>query len=73
MARACRVSGLPVNPVAKLENPRLAALGAIDVFSPEEVHALVRAAASEQDAAIFLTAAGAKGPSSRDAGLGGGG
>src|SRR6185436_17986763 len=31
--------------------------GAIDVFSPEEVHALVRAADSEQDAAIYLTAA----------------
>src|SRR5439155_26413797 len=28
-----------------------------DVFSPEEVMALVRAAESEQDAAIFLTAA----------------
>src|SRR4051794_30175002 len=57
MARACRVYGLPVNPVAKVEKPRLAAPGAIDVFSPEEVHALVRAATSEQDAAIFLTAA----------------
>ncbi len=29
----------------------------LEVFSPEEVHALVRAAASEQDAAIYLTAA----------------
>ena len=57
MARACRVYGLPVNPVAAVEKPRLAPPGAIDVFSPEEVHALVRAAASEQDAAIFLTAA----------------
>jgi integrase len=57
MARACRVYGLPVNPVAKVEKPRLAAPGAIDVFSPEEVHALVRAATSEQDAAIYLTAA----------------
>jgi integrase len=57
MARACRVYRLPVNPVARVEKPRLAAPGAIDVFSPEEVHALVRAAASEQDAAIFLTAA----------------
>jgi integrase len=57
MARACRVYGLPVNPVAKVEKPRLGAPGAIDVFSPEEVHALVRAAAAEQDAAIFLTAA----------------
>ena len=31
--------------------------GDIQVFSPEEVWALVRAAASEQDAAMFLTAA----------------
>jgi integrase len=29
----------------------------LEVFSPEEIHALVRAAESEQDAAIFLTAA----------------
>jgi integrase len=57
MSRACRVYGLPVNPVAKVEKPRPGAPGAIDVFSPEEVHALVRAATSEQDAAIFLTAA----------------
>src|SRR3954451_1051665 len=57
MTRACRVYGLPVNPVARVEKPRLAAPGAIDVFSREEVHALVRAATSEQDAAIFLTAA----------------
>src|SRR5919112_880235 len=52
MARACRVYGLPVNPVAGTEKPRLAAPGGIDVFSPEEVHALVRAAVSKQDAAI---------------------
>jgi integrase len=57
MARACRVYRLPVNPVARIEKPGLAAPGAIDVFPPEEVHAIVRAAASEQDAAIFLTAA----------------
>jgi integrase len=31
--------------------------GEIKVFSPEEVWALVRAAASEQDGALFLTAA----------------
>jgi integrase len=31
--------------------------GDIEVFSPEEVMALVRAATSEQDAAIYLTAA----------------
>jgi integrase len=55
MARACRVYRLPVNPVATVEKPRLAAPGTIEVFSPEEIHALVRAAAAEQDAAIFLT------------------
>jgi hypothetical protein len=48
MARACRVYRLPVNPAANVEKPRLASPGAIDVFSPEEVHALVRAATSEQ-------------------------
>jgi hypothetical protein len=53
MARACRVYRLPVNPIATVEKPRLAAPGAIEVSSPEEVHALVRAAASEQNAAIF--------------------
>jgi len=37
MARACRVYRLPVNPVANVDKPRLAAPGAIDVFSPEEV------------------------------------
>ena len=42
-----------------LRREQPAALGAADlvVFSPEEVMALVRAAASEQDAAIYLTAA----------------
>ena len=40
-----------------VEKHRQRASGDIEVFSPEEVRALVRAAASEQDAAIFLTAA----------------
>jgi integrase len=55
--RARRVYGLPSNPVADVEKPPARRSGDIDVFSPEEVMALVRAAASEQDAAIFLTAA----------------
>jgi hypothetical protein len=55
--RAEKVWGLPVNPVTEVEKPPLAHGGDIDVFSPEEVHALVRAAASEQDAALYLTAA----------------
>jgi integrase len=55
--RAKKVWGLPVNPVADVEKPPVARSGDIEVFSPEEVHALVRAAASEQDATLFLTAA----------------
>jgi len=55
--RARKVYGLPVNPVTDVEKPTVPRSGDIDVFSPEEVQALVRAAASEQDAALFLTAA----------------
>ncbi len=55
-ARARKVYRLPINPVAEVEKPPQRQSGEIDVFSPEEVLALVRAAASEQDAAIFLTA-----------------
>ena len=57
MRRAQHVWGLPSNPVASVEKHRARSSGDIDVFSPEEVMALVRAAASEQDAAIFLVAA----------------
>jgi len=55
--RARKVWGLPSNPVRDVEKPPLSRTGDIEVFSPEEVWALVRAATSEQDAAIFLTAA----------------
>ncbi len=55
--RARKVWGLRFNPAAEVEKPSLQRSGDIDVFSPEEVWALVRAAASEQDAALFLTAA----------------
>ena len=55
--RARRVWGLPVNPAVDIEKPPLGNSGDIEVFSPEEVWALVRAAAGQQDAAIFLTAA----------------
>jgi len=68
--RAQRVWGLPSNPVATVERPRVRVsddleafspeeVHALDLeaFSPEEVHALVRAAGSEQDGALFLTAA----------------
>ncbi len=40
-----------------MEKPPLPRSGDIQVFSPEEVWALVRAAGSEPDGAIFLTAA----------------
>ena len=56
MGRAQSVWGLPLNPVTRVEKHRARASGEIDVFTPEEVMALVRAAGSEQDAATFLTA-----------------
>jgi integrase len=55
--RAKRVWGLPVNPVLDVEPLRERPRVDFEVYSPEEVLALVRFAASEQDAAIFLTAA----------------
>src|SRR5437763_9942254 len=55
--RAMKVWGLPRNPAAEVERPRFRVSDDIDAFSPEEVHALVRAASSEQDAALSLTAA----------------
>jgi integrase len=57
MERARKLYRLPANPVADVEKPRTATRTNINVFSPEEVMALVRAADSEQDAAIYLTAA----------------
>ncbi len=57
MRRAQHVWGLQANPVSSVEKYRQRSSGDIDVFSPEEVMGLVRVASSEQDAAIFLTAA----------------
>jgi integrase len=57
LARAKRVYGLQVNAAAEVEKFPQRSSGDIEVFSPEEVWALVRAAASEQDGAVFLTAA----------------
>jgi integrase len=57
LKRAKKVWGLQSNPAAEVERPPVRRSGEIQVFSPEEVWALVRAAASEQDAAIYLTAA----------------
>jgi integrase len=55
--RAVKLYGLPANPVASVDRFRVRSSGDIQVFSPEEVWALVRAAKSDADAAIFLTAA----------------
>ena len=55
--RAMRVCCVPRNPVVEVERPRYRVSDDLDADSPEEVWALVRAAGSEQDAALFLTAA----------------
>lgn len=55
--RAQKIWGLPRNPVAEVERLREINSGDIEVFSVEEIHALVRAAGCQQDAAIYLTAA----------------
>jgi integrase len=58
MERARKVYGLPANPVRDIEKLRERYdATSFNFYSPEEVHALVRAAASEQDGALFLTAA----------------
>ena len=57
LGRAKKVYGLPANAADDVERFPVKASGEIQVFSPEEVWALVRGAAGEQDAAIFLTAA----------------
>ncbi len=57
LRHACKVYGLPRNPAAGLERHPVRSSNDIVVFSPEEVMALVRAAESEQDAALYLTAA----------------
>ncbi len=57
LARARRVHKLRYSPMLEVEKPRHRASAAIEVFSPEEIGALVRAADSEQDGALFLTAA----------------
>ena len=59
MERARKRHRLAVNPVREVEKPRRerGQGDELQFYSPEEVLALVRAAESEQDAAIFLTAA----------------
>jgi len=51
------VYGLTVNPAAKVRRQPQTRSGDFDVLSPAEVGALSRAAASEQDAAMFTVAA----------------
>jgi integrase len=55
--RAKKVWGLPLNPAAEIERHPDRNSGDIEVYSPEEVWALVRAAADERDAAVYVTAA----------------
>jgi integrase len=55
--RAMKADGLPRNPLATVERPRVARSAGIDVFSREEVMALVRAAQDDQDGVLYLTAA----------------
>ncbi len=57
LGRACHVWGLPLNPASSVQRHAVRTSGDIEVFNPDEVWALVRAAASDQDRAIFLTAA----------------
>jgi len=55
--RAVKVWRLPRNPLANVDRFRIRRSGDIEVFSPEEVWSLVRAATSEMDGIAFLTAA----------------
>jgi integrase len=55
--RARKVWKLPHNPVADVERLTVPKRTDLSFYSPEEVHALTRAAADEQDASLFLTAA----------------
>jgi len=70
MGRGKRVWKLPRNPVSDVEKPVQGRSTTIEVFSTEEIHALVRAAHSEQDAAIYppRSPACAAASSSRSAG-----
>jgi integrase len=56
LGRARKVFGLSGNAASEVEKFQQKTSGDIEVFSPEEIWALVRAADDEQDAAVFLTA-----------------
>jgi integrase len=49
--------GINHNPVLSVKKQRERSSGDLNFLRPEEVHALVRAAANEQDAALYLAAA----------------
>lgn len=55
--RAMKVYGLPSNPMALVERPRVRHSSEIDVLSASEVRALVRETSTEQHKALILTAA----------------
>jgi integrase len=55
--RPMKVWAIPRNLVVEVERPRYRVSDDLDAYSPEGVRAVVRAAGSEQDAALFLTAA----------------
>jgi len=55
--RAMKTHGLPRNPLMTVERPRLPRRAGIDVFSRDEVMALVARAANAQDGVLYLTAA----------------
>jgi integrase len=57
LGRATQGYGLSTNAASEVERFQQKASGDIQVFSPEEVWALVRAVGSEQDAALLLAAA----------------
>jgi integrase len=55
--RAQTAYGLAISPIERVEKHPQRRSGDVEVFSPEELWALVRAAASNQDGTLFLTAA----------------
>ncbi len=55
--RAMKVYGLPSNPMALVERPRVRHSSEIDVLSASEVRTLVRETSTEQYKALILTAA----------------
>ena len=57
LGRAKKRHAVRTNAAAEIQKFPLHRSGDIDVFSPEEIWELVRAAASDQDSALYLTAA----------------